>query len=74
LANEPPILVADEPTGNLDAGSGAVVLGHLEAYWRRGGTLLIATHDPAIAAAAPRTLTLRDGRLAADERRGGVAA
>ena len=69
LANEPSLLVADEPTGNLDAASGAVILDHLLTYWRSGGTLALVTHDPAVAAGAPRTLTLADGTLIEDSAR-----
>ncbi len=63
LANEPPLLVADEPTGNLDAASGGAVLDLLVGYWRRGGTLVTVTHDPAVAARAPRVLTMADGEI-----------
>ena len=66
LANDPPLVVADEPTGNLDAAAGAVVLDLLRGYWRRGGTLLLVTHDRSLAAQAPRRLTMRDGRIVAD--------
>jgi putative ABC transport system ATP-binding protein len=63
LANRPPLLLADEPTGNLDAATGAAVLDLLVAYWRDGGTLVLVTHDPAIAARAPRVVRLADGAL-----------
>ena len=66
LANDPPLVVADEPTGNLDAAAGAVVLDLLRGHWRRGGTLLLVTHDPVIAAQAPRRLAMRDGRIVGD--------
>ena len=68
LANEPAIHVADEPTGNLDAASGAIVLDHLLRYWRSGGTLALVTHDPTIAAQAPRVITLADGVIVGDRR------
>ena len=64
LANRPSLLVADEPTGNLDAASGGAVLDLLIDYWRGGGTLVVATHDPAIAGRAPRVIRLADGVLA----------
>jgi putative ABC transport system ATP-binding protein len=70
LANNPPILLADEPTGNLDTHTGAdilVLLGDLHA--RLGTTILLVTHDPTVAAACSRTITLTDGRLVGDERR-----
>jgi putative ABC transport system ATP-binding protein len=66
LANEPSLLVADEPTGNLDAASGEGVIEHLRRYWSEGGTVVLVTHDPAIAAGAPRVLTLADGSIQAD--------
>jgi len=67
LANDPPLLVADEPTGNLDAASGAAVLDLLVAYWRHGGTLLLVTHDPALAERAPRVVAMADGAVQHDE-------
>jgi putative ABC transport system ATP-binding protein len=69
LANDPPLLVADEPTGNLDAANGAAILAHLSDYWRAGGTVVLVTHDPAIAAEAPRVVSLVDGTIRSDERR-----
>jgi ABC-type lipoprotein export system ATPase subunit len=65
LANEPRLLLADEPTGALDSDGSAKVLDLIdEVRGRRGTTLLIVTHDPLVAARADRRLTLRDGRLA----------
>lgn len=61
LANDPPLIVADEPTGNLDAASGAAVLDLLVTHWRQGGTLVVATHDASIAGQAPRVVTMVDG-------------
>jgi putative ABC transport system ATP-binding protein len=69
LANEPPLLVADEPTGNLDASNGAAILGHLTDYWRAGGTVILVTHDPTVAARAPRVISLVDGTIRSDKRR-----
>ena len=63
LANNPPLVVADEPTGNLDGDSGWAVLQLLATYWRDGGTLVIATHDATVARMAPRVLAMVDGRL-----------
>jgi putative ABC transport system ATP-binding protein len=66
-ARRPPILLADEPTGNLDADSGAQVMGLLRAlHAERGGTLVLVTHDTQLAGAADRTITLRGGRVIAD--------
>ena len=64
LVQRPAIVVADEPTGNLDSRTGAAVLGLLEELRRAAGvTLLLATHDERLAAAADRILRLADGRL-----------
>jgi len=65
LANEPKLLLADEPTGNLDMATADVVFGQLLSVVReRGVAALIATHNPALAARMDRTFTLRDGRVA----------
>ncbi|HET8760475.1 MAG TPA: ABC transporter ATP-binding protein [Nitrospiria bacterium] len=66
-ARRPPVLLADEPTGNLDAESGAHVMGLLRAlHAERGGTLVLVTHDVQLAASADRTIALRAGRVIAD--------
>lgn len=71
LANLPLILLADEPTGNLDSATSAEIVEMLVTLTRQQGlTLIMVTHDPEVASRAGRTLTLRDGRLAArDESR-----
>ena len=61
----PRLLLADEPTGNLDSASGRAVLDLLEGMNRAGLTLVVITHDPAIAVRATRHITLRDGRIMA---------
>ncbi|HYH36610.1 MAG TPA: ABC transporter ATP-binding protein [Azospirillum sp.] len=67
---EPSLLLADEPTGNLDIDTGATIVELLFGLAeRRGTTLVLITHDPALARRCDRTVTLRDGRIAADERR-----
>jgi putative ABC transport system ATP-binding protein len=66
LANTPDIVLGDEPTGNLDSAAAREVLGLLRGARDRGQTLLIATHDARVAAAADRVVTLRDG-LVSDE-------
>jgi lipoprotein-releasing system ATP-binding protein len=64
LANEPAVLLADEPTGNLDAGTADVVFGELLALVRGHRTAaLVATHNPELAARMDRTVTLREGRI-----------
>jgi putative ABC transport system ATP-binding protein len=68
LAMEPDILLADEPTGNLDTGSGSDVLSLLEDLWRQGSTLVVVTHDPALAKRANRMVEIRDGLIVSDRR------
>ncbi len=63
-AMRPQVLLADEPTGNLDSASGEQVLALLEQMNRDGLTLLVVTHDPAVAARARRGLLMHDGRIA----------
>jgi len=67
LVNDPPLLVADEPTGNLDSSSAEAVLGVFERLRQRGTTLVVVTHDPEIARRADRSIRLVDGRLAAPD-------
>ncbi|MBW8896929.1 MAG: ABC transporter ATP-binding protein [Massilia sp.] len=67
LLNEPDLLLADEPTGNLDSNSAADVMALLRELHAGGQTLVLVTHDPAIAASAQRTIHLRDGRVAGDQ-------
>src|SRR5262245_7674476 len=64
LINQPPLILADEPTGNLDAVNEAVVMRLLADLHRRGHTLVMVTHAPAIAARADREIRLEHGRLA----------
>jgi len=72
LANDPCLLLADEPTGELDHASAEVVMDRLEAARARvGATLVVVTHNPQVAARATRHLTLVDGRIVAD-RTGGA--
>ncbi|MCM0677469.1 ABC transporter ATP-binding protein [Micromonospora phytophila] len=67
LANEPDLLIADEPTGQLDSETGRSIMDLLRAVVHaRGMTALVATHDPALIELADRVLTLRDGRLIPD--------
>ena len=63
LANEPAVLLADEPTGNLDSRSAAALLGLFAQLAAEGQTLVLVTHDPAAAAIATRTVCLHDGRV-----------
>ncbi len=67
---EPPILLADEPTGNLDSATGDRVLALLaDLRARTGTTMVLVTHDASLAARADRVVTLRDGRIESDRRR-----
>jgi putative ABC transport system ATP-binding protein len=67
---EPKILLADEPTGNLDSATGERVLALLtDLRARAGTTMVLVTHDPGLAARADRVVTLRDGRIDSDRRR-----
>jgi putative ABC transport system ATP-binding protein len=70
LINQPPLILADEPTGNLDAVNEAVVMTLLDDLHQRGHTLILVTHDPTIAARADREVRLEHGRLAAPEEPG----
>lgn len=63
IAGRPPMLLADEPTGNLDTAAGREIMGLLHDLHREGHTVVIITHDPAIGAACPRRVHIRDGRL-----------
>ena len=68
LANRPRLLLADEPTGELDQVTGAQVVALFDRVHADGTTVVVVTHDAAIAAHAPRSLSMRDGRI---EREGG---
>jgi len=63
LLNEPGLILADEPTGNLDADSARIVLEHLGEFARTGGAVLLVTHDDRAAGYAQRTIHMRQGRL-----------
>ena len=63
IAGQPPIVLADEPTGNLDSASGEVVMEMLGELHRQGSTICLATHNPHYIAMAPRHLYLFDGRI-----------
>ena len=64
IVMRPKLLLADEPTGNLDSAAGRQVLEVLEGLHADGITLVVVTHNPAIAGRARRTLVMQDGRIA----------
>jgi putative ABC transport system ATP-binding protein len=68
LVNDPAVVLADEPTGNLDTRTSIEILALLQRLNREGLTIVLVTHEPDIAAYASRVLVFRDGRLRSDER------
>jgi putative ABC transport system ATP-binding protein len=66
LVNRPSILLADEPTGNLDSATSEEIMGLFEALHREGQTILLVTHESDIAAHARRQVHLLDGKVARD--------
>lgn len=74
LMNDPPLLLADEPTGNLDSTAGESVMELLKELNRDGRTIVVVTHDEAIASYADRELLIQDGRIASDRARAGRPA
>ena len=75
LVNRPSILLADEPTGNLDSKTGAEIIALFHRLHAEGNTILFITHEADVAANAPRVINLRDGKVGSDElsrRTGGV--
>jgi putative ABC transport system ATP-binding protein len=69
LAADPPVLLADEATGNLDSASGREILALLDDLHAQGRTLIMVTHDPGVGERAQRLVRLRDGQLESDTRR-----
>ena len=67
LVNNPSIILADEPTGNLDSKTGEEIMALLEDLYHRGNTIILVTHERDIAAHARRTIHLRDGVVESDE-------
>jgi putative ABC transport system ATP-binding protein len=67
LSNDPLIILADEPTGNLDSESGAEILSILDDLHAQGKTLIAVTHDESIASGAERVIRLLDGRIKKQE-------
>jgi putative ABC transport system ATP-binding protein len=67
LAMQPDIILADEPTGNLDSTSGSDIMSIFTDLWKQGRTIVIITHDPALARRASRVVEIRDGRIVSDQ-------
>jgi len=67
LANDPAVILADEPTGNLDPETADQVIGFFEEFNREGRTIVMVTHDPRAAERAKRTVRLRDGKIVAEQ-------
>jgi len=68
LGNDPVVLLADEPTGNLDSATGKEILDLLDDLSEAGRTLIVVTHDPGVASHAHRVIHMLDGRIAREER------
>jgi len=69
LVNNPSILLADEPTGNLDSATGVEIMNLFEKLHEQGNTIILVTHEHDVAEHAYRTIHIRDGKVASDERR-----
>ena len=68
LVNKPSIILADEPTGNLDTATGDEIMASFERIWKQGNTVILVTHEADIAAKARRVVRMRDGKIESDVR------
>ena len=66
LVNKPSIILADEPTGNLDSKTGEEIMMAFENIWKQGNTVIVVTHEPEIAEHARRVVRMKDGRIESD--------
>ncbi|KMQ49838.1 ABC-type antimicrobial peptide transport system, ATPase component [Chitinispirillum alkaliphilum] len=67
LVNSPPMILADEPTGNLDSSTGAEIMRMFDQLFLEGKTIILVTHDPKVAMHANRIVRIKDGRIESDE-------
>ena len=74
LVNRPSIILADEPTGNLDTATGDEIMASFERIWKQGNTVILVTHEADVAAHAKRVVRMRDGKIESDVRTPGVSA
>ena len=74
LVNDPAVILADEPTGNLDSATGEMVLKTFRRLREEGKTIVLITHDPEVAEWADRTVHIRDGKLLTDEQERALTA
>jgi putative ABC transport system ATP-binding protein len=72
LVNDPSLLLADEPTGNLDSKTSIEIMRLFEQLHQQGNTIIVVTHEESIAKSAQRILSILDGEIASDERSSGV--
>jgi putative ABC transport system ATP-binding protein len=70
LVNNPPVVLADEPTGNLDSKSGEDIMNMIKQLHKQGSTVILITHDIDVANEADRMIKLRDGKITSDKKRG----
>ena len=68
LVNKPSIILADEPTGNLDTATGEEIMASFERIWKQGNTVILVTHEADVAAKARRVVRMRDGKIESDVR------
>jgi putative ABC transport system ATP-binding protein len=66
LVNDPSIILADEPTGNLDSRSSHIIMEELSDLHRKGNTIIMVTHNPRLTTYASRVITMLDGKIATD--------
>lgn len=69
LVNNPSIILADEPTGNLDSKSSELIMNELRDIHKKGNTIVMVTHNPELTSYASRILQMRDGKIASDSAR-----